>query len=130
MENKIIWEVVENVLDDWYYAYCPGHQAGLMHIVDDCFIGFNWDDDKITLFNLYDCDFKQFDNGAYSTEGLKEWTYKTPQSFEELIDILHKHELLYVDENPEMDKIELIKLYNKYYNIPYTPFKLPLIYNK
>ena len=121
----IIWEIVEQVLDNFYFCYNPGHDGTLFHLSDDSFIGFTLDieKDELVLFNLYDCEFSQDENGKYSTEGMEEWKYPIPKTFSEFIDLLNKHELLFDNEGYENDKDELLNSYSKHYhNQTFKPF--------
>ena len=53
------FRILESALDDYGFCSSPGQSGDLYHLVDDSFIGFNFDDENksITFFNFYDCDF-------------------------------------------------------------------------
>lgn len=129
-ELPIIWEIVEQVLDHYYFAYSPGHHGDLVHLSDDCFIGYslNHKNDEICLFDYYDCDFNDVDhNDNFTGKGIKEWKYKIPTKFVDLLDLLNKHNLLFDDQGYEIDKKFLIKEYIKRYKKQtYTKYQISL----
>jgi hypothetical protein len=87
----------------------------LYHLTDECMIGFTLDFEKneISFFDYNDCDFSNYISGDNSKiTGDKYYKYLIPNSFEELLDLLYKHEFIFIDEGKEIDIPILIKRYN------------------
>lgn len=109
----IDFKKVELVLDNYYFCQNVDKDLHLFHLVDDSFLGFILypETNKISLFNYYDCDFDKKDEIEKSA---KYWNYDIPETFEDLLDLLFKHELLSIYED-NLDDCKTL-LINNYYN--------------
>ena len=99
-------KILEQIIDKHYFMNNPGGDGTLYHLSEDCFIGFTIDqiESKLVLFDYNDCDFDK-------RTGEKYYSYDLPIHVEDLLDILYKHEFMFIDEDQLKERDRIIKEY-------------------